>query len=254
RDLAMLKRRETHFLLLAAAGGYGLWLLRARALGSADVARARILFCTAPLLIGALSAFTRERAGLRTIGSLLLGFVGCAIIIVWGHNQPEGAEPASSAAGNLYALGAAACWAAFSLLARPIVREEKALPTAFLVTGIGAAFLLVTCLFARLSIFAVTSGQLKATILPGFFTVGLMMVFWLKCVGLVPAPIAAPFWYLGVLFGLLWVGKAGMTVSFWWALLGAGVVLFGVHAVAGARARTTATMSDVIRGWGSKEV
>lgn len=243
-ELAVFKRRETHFLILAASGGYGFWLLRGLALEAVAPSHARLLFYLAPLLIALLSLLTRERADGRALLGLLFGFVGCIMIV---QGQGSGAAGAISVRNSLPAVGAAACWAVFSVVARPIVREEKALPVAALVTAIGAACLLVTCLSTGQSILEISPVQVWRSALIGACTVGLMMVFWLKCVGMVPVVLASPFWYLGLVFGLALARWRGVSVSGWWALGGLVLVLLGLHTVLSGRQRAAVTIGDIIR-------
>ena len=246
-ELAVFKRRETHFLVLAASGGYAFWLLRDSALAAISPAHAHLLFYSAPLLMGALSLLTAERADRRAVLGLLFGFLGC-IMILLGPLRGAGMAHAASLRGSLPAVGAAACWALFSVMARPIVREEKALPVAVLVMAIGAACLLVTCLSRGENILAVRTPQLWTALLAGALTVGLMMVFWLKCVGMVPVALASPLWYLALVFGIAWARWRGLSIAGWWALAGSVAILLGLHIALSGRKRTTVTIADIIRG------
>ncbi len=245
-SLSVFKRRETHFLLLAATGGYGFYVLRALALG-AGPSHAHLLFYSAPLLMGLFSLLTRESADQRVALGLLLGFVGC-IMIAEGQSTAGAAAGTESWAGNLLAVGAAGCWALFALLARPVVREERALPTAALVLGIGAACLLVTCLSTGENVFGVSVRQLGTLALWGLVSVGLMTTAWLKFLASVPAALAAPFWYLGLGFGVLWARRAGWTVSPWLAAPGAALLLVALYSAAAGRRSRGLTIGDIIRG------
>ncbi len=244
--LSVFNRRETRFLALAAAGGYGFWVLRALALESGDAPQVHLLFYTAPLLMGLLSVFTGERADRKVAFGLLLGFIGCIVLVEGQGSGMETAAPVRWSARFL-AVGASACWAVFSLMARPIVREEKVLPVVALVTGVGAICLFVTCLSTGESIFRISPPQMLTAALAGLFTVGLMMAAWLKCLGMMPVSLASPLWYLGLLFGLIWAHRSGVSVSGWLALAGAVLILLGLHSALGGRQRSAVTMSDIIR-------
>lgn len=240
-ELSVFHSRETHFLILAALGGYGCWMLQAVALESASPPR--LVFYTAPLLIGLFSVFTREQADRRTVVGLLLGFAGCVMLM-------KGVGAAHLWSGGLPAVGAAACWALFSLGARPIVREERALPVAVLVLLIGTACLLVTCIARGDNPFHISISQLRTTVFAGFFTVALVVIFWLKCLNVASAATVAPFWYLGLLFGVL--GHAlfigGLWSGFFWLLGGAVLVLLGIGNSLAQRDRKSMSISDVLRG------
>jgi len=90
-ELRIFNRRETHFLVLVATGGYGFWILRSLTMDALDFSTARLLFLTAPLAIGALSAFSREKADGRALFGLALGFVGCILLV--GPEQHELGAP-----------------------------------------------------------------------------------------------------------------------------------------------------------------
>jgi len=243
-ELDAFKRRETYFILLAAFGGYGFWVLRSLSPGAAPGARAHLLFYAAPLAAGVLSFFTAERADGRAFFGLVLGFVGCIMMV------PSGAQEFAGLRGLLLGIAAAVCWGIFWLLARPIVREEKSLPVAALVTGIGAACLLVTCISTGAGIFEVRPGQLAAALVGGAVTVGFMMALWLRCLAGMAAPLAAGLWYLALLFSGLWalLGFGGARPDLWWLLGGGLLVLLGLHSALTGRRRRGVTMSDVIRG------
>ncbi len=231
---------------MAALGGYAFWMLRAVALQGAAAPRAHLLFYTAPLLIGLFSLFDRERADGRIAIGLLLGFAGCVML-----NKVAGGPAATGSwLRGLPAVGAAACWALFCLAARPVAREEKALPVAAIVLSVGAVCLFVTCIARGDGIFHIGLRQLGETILLGVFTVGLMLVFWLRCLGSVPAAMAAPLWYLGLLFGVVWhaVVVGAWRAGPYWLLAGVVLIIAGIQrALSGRTARRT-SLGDLIRG------
>lgn len=243
-ELNAFKRRETYFILLAAFGGYGFWVLRSLTLDVLPASRAHLLFYAAPLAAGVLSFFGGERADGRTFFGLALGFVGCIMMV------PPGVREGTGLRGLLLGIGAAACWGIFWLLARPVVREEKVLPVAALVAGIGAACLLVTCLSTGAGLFDISPGQLVTALLGGAVTVGFMMALWLRCLAGMAVPLAAGLWYLGLFFSGLWslLGFGGTGPDLWWLLGGGVLVLLGLHSALSGRRRRGATMSDVIRG------
>jgi drug/metabolite transporter (DMT)-like permease len=241
-ELSLFSRRETSFLVLAALGGYAFWMLRAVAFESDSPGRTHLLFYGAPLLIGAIGTFGRERADGRALLGVTLGFGGCILL----SKAAGGAAAGGALTDALPALGAAACWALFSLAARPVAREEKALPVAAIVLSVGAVCLFVTCIARGDGIFRIGLAQLGQTVLLGVLTVGLMMVFWLRCLGSVPAATAAPLWYLGYLFGVLTGG--GLRGGFWWVLAGAVLVLVGIQRALSGRSAKQVSLGDVIRG------
>jgi drug/metabolite transporter (DMT)-like permease len=244
-ELSVFRRRETSFLLLAATGGYGFHYLCGIALGSGAPSVVMSYLYAAPLMILALSLLTREKALGRQAIAVALGFVGCVIVIVKGR-VASGPLAVADGAGRMAALGSAACWAVFSAIARPIAREEKTLPVAALVTVVGAACLLVTCVSQGVAVFRLSLGQFVSAALAGGLAVCASTALWLRCLGMLPAVSAAPLWYLGAVFGLVW---ARGEVSVWWALLGTVLILLSLHASGDQRPPTRdRTFGDVIRG------
>ncbi len=243
-ELRAFKRRETRFLLLAGLGGYAFWMLRGVALRSLDPSRARLLFYTAPLLMGVFSLFSREKMDGRLLVGLVLGLIGCIMLTSPAHLFSGPLRPV------LVAVGAAACWALFSLAAVPLAREENVLPVAALVLGIGALCLFINCLSTVENIFAIRPGALLYALGAGALTIGLMMVFWLKCLGAMSAPLAGGLWYLGLVFGvfLSHLVLGGPAPNLWWTLGGTTLVLLGLHSALSGRRRQALTLSDIIRG------
>jgi drug/metabolite transporter (DMT)-like permease len=243
-ELTVFNRRETQFLILAGVGGYGFWVLRALGLEMVGGPTVRGLFCAAPLLMGVLSLAGREKADGKAFWGLLLGLAGALALV-------RGGSPAGMWAGpfhaKLLALGAAVCWAVFSLMARPLVREERALPVVALVTGIGAVCVGVTCLSRGDNPFHLNPVQLRTVGVAGLLTAGLMMGAWLKCLAGTPVAQAALLWYLAPLFGLVAAWRYRHPVDFGWTLAGAVFVVLALRVASRRPARAGLTMGDVIR-------
>ena len=246
--LSIFRRRETHMLVLAALGGYGFWLLRALALE--DLARQLslwdagrpadlhagllphfpVLWFAGPLLLGVLSIPSREGARVRQIAALLLGFLGCIVI---ARSFGRGAVSGHT---SLLALGSAACWAIFTLLARPAVREGRALPVLTIVLGIGAACLLATRLATGPGRLLIASRALWLSMLAGGVCGGLGLLCWLGALAVAPPATVAPLWYLTAVFAVVWARWIGDLRPGWTVLLGAALVIAGAYvAFAGRR-------------------
>jgi drug/metabolite transporter (DMT)-like permease len=246
-ELSVFKRQETVFLLLVLTGGYGFWILQGVAFERVGTRQAHLFFYLAPLLMAALSFLGREQASGRQIGALLLGFAGCVMILAGGSSGGQ-AVGAPSAGGYVLAVGHAACWAAFSLLARPVVREEKTLPVVALVLGGGALCLLVTNLSAGRNVLAITTGQLVVCAATGILALAGAFGLWLACVSHVPVASVSSLWYLGALFG------AGLAYRFkgdapgWLTLVGGIFILLALRSGLRRRRGGGKTMGDIIRG------
>jgi len=247
-ELSVFGRHETLLILLAGTGGYGFWLLGGMAREALPASQARLLFSTAPLLMVLFALFGPEKPGRQAAMGVLLGFVGCIMLVKGRQAGTESAAATVLWRGGALALGAAACWALFTVMARPLVREEKALPVAALVCSLGALCMLVTCLSTGQGIGGIALGQLWRALVAGALTVGMMMALWVGCIGGLAVARAAPLWYLSLAFGTLWAYRAGTRVDVWWALGGAVLVLLGIHFASAGRRREAVTIGDIIRG------
>lgn len=253
-ELAAFKRKETHFLVLVLSGGYGLWLLRALSIQRMDDGtNVRLLFYSAPLIVAVLGFLGAEKPSGKQIAALLLGFVGCIMII--GGPGRLGAQAASTEASGGFggvpaAVGAAACFALFSLVARQLLAEEKVLPVAVVVLCGGALCLMVTCFSMGMGkdFFSITWKGLWLTVVFGVLTVGVTFALWLKCLAAVPAVSAAAFWYLGAVFGIWWSYRMAGVRPGWWALGGTVLVLLCLQGAARSRQKARTTLGDIIRG------
>lgn len=248
-QLSVFKRRETRFLLLALTGGYGFWMLRALALDRAGDApfHAHILFYTAPLLLGVLTLPRRGGARWKQIGALALGFVGSIMIIA-----PPGGEQVQSLLPvfgvGILGVGAALCWAVFCLLARPLVRKEKVLPSSFIIWTAGTACLLATCLSTGENPLNIAFRDVWLSMLLGAGTVALGFGVWLKCLAEVTPSFAAPLWYISLVFGIGWAHWMADVRPGWLTVGGVVLILLFARSGRSRDRRHSMTLSDVIRG------
>jgi drug/metabolite transporter (DMT)-like permease len=246
-ELAIFQRRETYFLILAVLGGYGFWVLRGLAFDAAAGADCRSVFYAAPLMMGLAGLFSRQKPPGKAILGLILGLAGCYVIARWGM-RGAGTVHVFSKAG-LLGLSAAACWAGFSLMAPQVLGEARPLPVIALVTGIGTACILITAVSMGESPFDISWAQARSCAVTGALTVGLMMSFWLGCLGAAQPQRAGALWYLAMVTGALWSVLRGGELSWWPFLGGAILIAFALYCTAGgSRRRESATIGDVIRG------
>ena len=247
RQLSVFKRNQSHFLVLAASGGYGFWLLRALAMHKAvdSLSHVQVLFYAGPLLLGFMSLLTREPANARRILDLMIGFVGCIMLAGNPHwvTAEVGGSPGFGT--SFLALLAAGCWAVFALSARLLVKKEKALPVTAIVLGLGALCLLVTCLTMRTGLW-VGSELLWTTVWLGL-TSALALGCWLKCLAREPSAAAASLWYLALLFGVVWASWIGGLSPGWFTFWGEVLIVYAAYSATSASAGSDLTMSDLIR-------
>ena len=121
---------ELVFLVLGISGGSFYFLTENTALAYTQASNVAFLVCSAPLFTAIFtilygrfgkSRFARGletvRLGWPLVGGTLLAFLGMALMVF------EGKKVQLSAAGDLLAIGAALCWAVYSLFMGQITRE-----------------------------------------------------------------------------------------------------------------------------------
>jgi drug/metabolite transporter (DMT)-like permease len=222
-ELSVFNRRETRFLLLALTGGYAFWVLAGMTLAkTTSRPHMQLFFYLGPLIVGLLSLLGRESADGPQFVVLMLGFVGCIMIAQPPRDISPGIEVSA------LALGAAACWAIFTLGARSIMRYENAVPVATIIWTLGAACLFVTCLSTGASLWDISSQALGYSAFLGIVTVAFGFSAWLSSLSLLPPAYAAPVWYIALIMGILWGWISGSTPG-WWSLGGTVLILLAIR-------------------------
>jgi drug/metabolite transporter (DMT)-like permease len=135
RGLAF-RRADLPLLVTAALLGLTVQqVLVVLGLKAGTASSASILFATTPLWAAALAtAAGQERPGLRNWGSLALGLAGVALVVL---GSPAAAGSGGPAAGVLI-LGAAFSWAAYSVIAVPLLSRYPSGDVSAAVIIIGA--------------------------------------------------------------------------------------------------------------------
>lgn len=177
------------------------------ALDLTTVTRTAVLFYSMPvwMALGAHVFLPGERLTRTRSAGLALAFAGVSWAIL---GRAPGGQ--ASLAGDLFALGAAACWAAVGLMARGTrLREER--PEMQLMWQIAVSGALLT---AAAPLFGPLVRELQPIHLWGLgFQIVVMVsagfVFWLWLLSIYPPASVAAYSFLGPIFG----------VGFGWALL-----------------------------------
>lgn len=168
-----------HLLLLGATGIFGYSILFFSGLKTTDAGRAGLIVGCIPASIALCSALISRRwPSFPAIGGILISLLGVWIVISQGN--PLSVMRGEVRAGDLMILGCVLCWTAYTLLARPVMRE---LPPLVAVTW--------SCLLGTILIlpFALTGGHLGEIR-------NIDPAAWLGLIYLgVPATSLAYYWY-----------------------------------------------------------
>ena len=119
RKLALTKRQELNFLLLGLSGCSLYFYAENTALTYTLASNVSILVAAAPIFTAVLAHFTgEERFRRQTLWGFLTAFTGVVLVVCNGTFVLK-----LNPRGDLLALGAAACWACYSVLVRKAGRD-----------------------------------------------------------------------------------------------------------------------------------
>ncbi len=181
---ASLLRRLTGRELLRSAGlgalnPYLYYLVLFKAYSLIPAQEALALNYTWPVVLVLLSVpLLGQRIGARSVGAILVSFVGVILIATRGN---LGALGVSHPLGSSLALGSSLVWALFWIL-NLRDRRDPVLKL-FLSFGFGSLFILATVLLAEGIRFPNWPGLLGG-VYSGLFEMGLTFLLWLKALGL----------------------------------------------------------------------
>jgi drug/metabolite transporter (DMT)-like permease len=213
---------------LGVLGYAGSGSLAALALSLLPAGVTALISNSSPLIVvmGGLLVFHQAVRRLEVAGTLV-GFGGVGLLSA-GDIQATG-HLESTLIGSGLALGSAACWAAYTAVARRLGRADPLVTTA-LTSGIGAAVVGIAALptqdWSRLV--HTSAPVIAATLWAGAVATGCTYAAWSYALRRLPAVAVSPFGYLIPLSALsishVWLGEP-LTVP---TLVGATLVLLGV--------------------------
>ena len=213
---------------LGVLGYAGSGSLAALALGLLPAGVTALMSNSSPLIVVTVGLLLfHQQIGRLEITGTLVGFGGVALLSA-GDIQATG-DLGSTLLGSGLALGSAACWAAYTAVARRIGRADPLVTTA-LTSGIGAAVVGAVALptqdWSRLA--HASAPVIVSTLWAGAVATGCTYAAWSFALRRLPAIAVAPFGYLIPLSALsishVWLGES-LTVP---TLVGALLVLLGV--------------------------
>ncbi len=176
-----------------------------RGLSFAPASDAAVIIPTlSPVLTAAAGIlFLGEPAGLRRLSGLGISLSG-SVLFFWGvvtHTQGQGTR----ILGDLFLLGAAASWAAYSIISRPLLQRIGALPATAWSMLVGSAVLLVLCL-PRLAAVPWTALPARFWLVLAYlavFPTVIAYLLWMEGIRVIGSGPATSFMFLAPVSGLL---------------------------------------------------
>jgi len=145
RELAAFVREPMAFLLLGLTGGFAMGFFVFLALQHTHSIVVQIIMNSNPVLIAPLSLLVGERVGLGKVCGVVLGVVGCVLVLGGVSPGQVHENPHHLLGGALAALSGLA-WAAYTVFGRRVVQRHGGLITTTISMLIGGGAFLVVCL------------------------------------------------------------------------------------------------------------
>ncbi len=172
------KLLKKNWLLLFLLGILGLGIQQFfyfTALANAPTAQVNVLNYMWPIFILLLSVFIlKEKLSFKIIVSFLLGIIGVYIVITKGQLLFFQSQYFY---GYFLALGAAFCWALFSVLNK--TRNYESISSIFLFNFAGLIFMIFVMFFTNSS-FNISLNALVGTFYIGLFPTAIAFILWIK--------------------------------------------------------------------------
>ncbi|MBM4034794.1 MAG: DMT family transporter [Planctomycetes bacterium] len=145
RDLLALLREPGRVLFLGLTGGFAMGFFTFLALKHTHSIIVQLIMNSNPVLIVPLSLLVGERVGVGKACGVVLGVVGC-ILVLGGVSQGQLHENPHHVLGGVLAALSGLAWAAYTVFGRSVVQRHGGLVTTTLSMLIGGAAFLAACL------------------------------------------------------------------------------------------------------------
>ncbi|MCM8803832.1 MAG: DMT family transporter [Candidatus Omnitrophica bacterium] len=181
------------FLLLSISGIYLMSTFIFLSLKTTSASISSILMNSNPIFVSLITfIFLKEKISLFNFIGVIIGFLGCAIVIKgdilifsWENKF-----------GNLWSLLAAICWAIYTVLGEKPTKKYGAFETTFIASFIGSIFLFLTVIILKLNILGEKVTGFLSGIYLGIVPTGIGFTLWFKAFNYIKPTSLAPFQYL----------------------------------------------------------
>lgn len=181
------------FLFLALSGIYLMSTFIFISVKTSSATVSSILMSSNPIFVMILSiTFFKEKIFVEKILGILLGFMGCAIVIKEDINIFSWAGEKI----NIYALLAAISWAIYTLIGEKPTKKYGAIETTFIASFIGTIFLFLTIKLLNLNLWGRSISGFLSGIYLGIFPTGIGFTLWFSALNYLNPSSLAPFQYL----------------------------------------------------------
>ncbi len=231
------RRRDLLLLLALGLIGNGLyqWLF-VEGVARVRAGSASILLAGVPAMIAILGRIRgTEHVGARGVGGIALSIVGIGLIVYGGQRSPS---DGSTFTGALLVLGAAMCWAAYTVMLKPLTHRVNGLNLHALTMWSGTALLVGASLPAMWAVpwNGVPALGWLAIAYSGLGALVLAYIFWYRGVRILGPTRAAMYANVQPAIALVVAWLLLNEVPTPWQITGAALILSGIVLVRGGPA------------------
>jgi drug/metabolite transporter (DMT)-like permease len=230
--LALPARKDIAWIvLLGVVGNLAYQLLFISGMALSRAGNASVLLTTSPIFTALLSAWLgHERIRPMAWLGILAATSGIALVVGSGENGFRfGAETLS---GDLLLVGAAAVWSIYTVGARTPIRKYGSVRVTAWTLWVGASFLVLVGIPDLVTLdAAVSPAAWSAVLYAGFLGLGLSYLLWYRGVKVLGNTRTSAFGNLVPIFAILIAWPVLGEVPNVWQLVGAGIIIGGIHLV-----------------------
>jgi drug/metabolite transporter (DMT)-like permease len=230
--LALPARKDIAWIvLLGVVGNLAYQLLFISGMALSRAGNASVLLTTSPIFTALLSAWLgHERIRPMAWLGIMAASSGIALVVGSGENGFRfGAE---TLLGDLLLVGAAAVWSIYTVGARTPIRKYGSVRVTAWTLWVGASFLVLVGIPDLVTLdAAVSPAAWSAVLYAGFLGLGLSYLLWYRGVKVLGNTRTSAFGNLVPIFAILIAWPVLGEVPNVWQLVGAGIIIGGIHLV-----------------------
>ncbi|MCM8767700.1 MAG: DMT family transporter [Candidatus Omnitrophica bacterium] len=189
----IFKKDSLRFLFLAISGIFLMSTFIFISLKTSSATISSVLMSSNPIFVVLISIFfLKDKITLEKVLGVLIGFVGCAIVIkedinIFSWNGEK---------INIYALLAAICWAIYTVIGEKPTKKYGAVETTFIASFIGTIILFLSVKFLRFNLFGNNLYGFLSGLYLGIFPTGIGFTLWFLALNYLKPFYLAPIQYL----------------------------------------------------------